>query len=306
MIIQPTEAIQLVTPEMAGDWLSSHNYRHQRKLRAYHVANLSRMMQAGTFRQKTQINFCRLGDSFHLTNGQHTLSAIRASGIAQILSVIVSVVSNDKEIADDFSRHDTHLTRQLSDALIAHELHTELGVTPTALNTIAAGCMFYAYLVGERSVKGATQSTHDEKLETIGRHGLLAKRVLDCFDGFMNLGFLTRKATFAAAMFCFSKDAELSFDFWRNVATDDGLRATDPRKAIREWLRERVTPGGAYNNRGGGSAKVAADHEMVKAIATAWNAWIECRELKMIKIDRDSDMVEFKRIGSLRTKGKVA
>lgn len=299
----PTEAIQLVTPAVATEWLSNFNYRHQRAIRSYHVSSLARMMAAGSFRQKTQVNFCRLGDHYHLTNGQHTLSAIVASGIAQTLSVIVTNVSCEKEVADDFSRHDTHLTRQLSDAMIAHEVHNELGVTPTVLNTLAAACMFYAYLIGERTSKGATQSTHDEKLEIIKRHGRLAKAVSDCFEGFMNLGFLTRKATFSCAMFCFSADKDLSHDFWRSVASDDGLKIADPRKTIREWLRERVTPGGTYQSRM--NAKVAADHEMVKAISVAWNAWVDCRELKVIKIDRESDTAEFKRIGSVRVKGKV-
>ncbi len=299
----PMEGIQVVTPILAAHWLAAYNYIHQRKMRPWHVASLARMMSADQFRQKTQVNFVRYAGKTYLTNGQHTLSAIVASDSPQLLSVIVNDVEHQHQIAEDFSRHDTHLTRQLSDALAAHETHITLGVTVTQLRMIVAASAFYGYLLGEISTKSSTQMTHDEKLALVAKHGEVGKGALALFAGFENESFLTRRTTLAVAMACHEKAADLADQFWPLVASDDGLLIGDPRKTLRNWLRDTSTAGGSWTaNR---VKRTAADHEFVKAIALCWNAWIQQREYKLIKIDQDLDCVNLLRVGTLRTKGKA-
>ena len=302
---QPTESISFkVTPEIAANWLANHNYEHQRNIRAYHVQALARTMEAGQFREKTQINFMRLGDSFHLTNGQHTLSAIEKSGIAQNLCVIVSVARCMNDVADDFSRHDTHLTRQLSDALSAHEVDKELGVTKTQLQWISAASLYLRFLKGEVTFKGNTHSTHDEKIETIRKYGIIGKEALSFFEGHTNKSYLTRKTTLAIAMLCHEASNHAG-EFWAAIAMDDGLKANDPRKVLLEWLKSRVTTGGAYGM-STLSKKTTTDPDFIKGIASAWNAWIESRELKIIRTDHDASTVVFKGVGELTVKRQTA
>src|SRR4249920_224336 len=133
--IYPKEAMsKLVTPELASIWRMQHHYSGQREFRQVHRDSLARMMRAGMFRQKTQISFMQVGDMYYLTNGQHTLSAIETSGCPQILSVVVTRGNSMEDVADDFSRHDTHLTRRFGDSLAAHGVHEEFGIPITQLH----------------------------------------------------------------------------------------------------------------------------------------------------------------------------
>lgn len=299
--ILPFESTSLeVTPSIASDWLSNFNYKHQRKIRPLHVNSLARMMENGCFRQKTQINFMKLGSDFYLTNGQHTLSAIVKSGVFQNLCVIVSNAKTMCDIADDFARHDTHLTRQLSDSLHAHELDVEIGVTKTDLQFISAASLYLSFLKGESNRSSIRSYTNDEKLVIVRKYGYLGRDALSFFVGNTQKTYLTRKTTLAVVMAC-KEATENAGDFWTALANDDGLRANDPRKTLLEWLKLKMTAGsswGAVNSK----KQTANDHELVKGIASAWNAWVEGRQLKCIKINFDSATVELNRVGVFNVK----
>jgi len=288
----------LVTEYIADDWLKNHNYKHQRELKQTHINSLSRMMINGVFRQKTQINFMRLGNSYHLTNGQHTLSAIVKSKCAQNLSVIVSIAKTEEDIADDFSRHDTHLTRKFADSLVAHEVDVRIGVTRTQLNWITAGAIHAEFLKGATRSKSKTSITHDEKLQIVNKYVDIGKSTIEFFSGKTNNAYLTRKTTIAAAMLCNEKH-EHAHEFWAEMAKDDGLKTGDPRKTLLEWLRSKTTGGGRNYNTG---KTIVADHEFIKAMAACWNAWIDGRELKIIKYDFSAKDVEFKSVGTFNAR----
>jgi hypothetical protein len=257
------------------------------------------MMKEGKFRKKTQVAFMYVDGTYYLTNGQHTLAAIELSGVAQELSVVINTGDNMDDVADDFARHDTHLTRQFGDSLVAHAVHEELGLTPRALHFATASIIYYAWATGETGQRFAQQLTHDEKLALVRKHGHLAAQALGFFEGATSRGHLTRRTTVAPAMLCAKVQPETAEQFFRTMAMDDGLRQGDPRKTILEWLRARTTPGGRYSTTSVEHTKVAADHELVKAIASAWNAWIDGRELRAIRINFDLPTAEFKNVGTL-------
>jgi hypothetical protein len=278
---KPSQGFYVVPPELASEWLSTMNYKHQRKIRTYHVTGLAREMEAGRFRANTQVNFCELRGQFHLTNGQHTLAAIIKSGVPQQLCVVVTRVKSEQEIADDFSRHDTHLTRRMADSLAAHEVHLHLGVTPTELQLLTAACVYFASGVNEISARNMSAVTHDEKLNIVMKHGELAVKCVRLLEGRLNKNYLTRKTTLAPMMFTLSHDA--SIEFWEGVRDDDGLRVGDPRKTLLEYLRTSVTIGSRTDSRAL-LAKATSAHALVKGIAVSWNAWVARRDLKIIRV----------------------
>lgn len=299
--MKPTQAISTqVTPSMAADWLLKHPYKGQRKVRNYHVQNLARMMQEGFFTPNTQIAFAQLGQELFLVNGQHTLNAIVFSDVTTPLSIVIHECRTETQVADLFARYDTHLTRQFSDSLTAHRLDEELGVTRNDLNTIAAASMYYAACIGGESFKSLSQLTQDQKMNYMRQYGLLAKSALELFVGASNKSYFTRKTTMASAMFCL-KEPYLASEFFTAVAKDDGLHIGDPRKTLLEWLRSHTTPGGRHHSYS--VSKVAADHEMIKAISLAWNAWTENRDLKVIRVNFDAVYADFNRVGKLQVKG---
>ena len=300
---QPKEGFILVTPQMASRWRVEHHYDGQRVFKQWHCKNLADMMRAGLFRPKTQIAFVRLGDKLFMTNGQHTLAAIELSGVPQLLSVVINDANSEQEVADDFARHDTHLTRQFADSLVAHDVHSDLGVTSTALNSIAAACIFYEQMLGQMTVRGAQMITHDEKLRIVRKHGELGVIAWRFFEGAYTKKYLIRRTTLAPAMACAAETLDMAEAFWVAIARDDGLRAADPRKTLLEWLRIRSTVGGRYGNVNA-SGQVASEHELVKGISVAWNAWVRGDDLKMIKVNFDAPTATFANVGTFVVKGK--
>lgn len=298
----PVEGLKMVGPEQAMRWRSKWHYAGQRDIRSWHVENLAQMMREGKFLPKTQIAFVRVNGHFYLTNGQHTLAAIELSGIAQLLSVVVSEGATMEDVADDFARRDTHLTRQFSTSLIAHAVHDELGLTRRQLELVTAATIYYSQIIGETGKRAAAQITHDQKLAVVRKHGRLGATAISLFDGGVSRSYLTRRSTLAPVMFCTDKQPDKSEEFFRPMALDDGLRQGDPRKTILEWLRSHGTPGCRSGSHGSGGTKVAADHEFVKAIAVAWNAWIDDRELRVIRINFETPIADFASVGVVTVK----
>jgi hypothetical protein len=294
----PSDGYAVVGPDTAKYWLENHNYQHQRALRGYHVEMLSGEMTAGRFREKTQVNFCRCGLSFYLTNGQHTLSAIVKSEQAILLSVVVQDCKSLDEVADNFSRHDTHLTRRLSDALNAHEIDVKLGVSKTELGWITAAAIYYCALIGEIPLKNRSQISHDEKMKIIDSYGILARDSMMAFHEINRKGFsfLTRKSTIACAMHVFMWDEDVCRRFYGEMSRDDGLKRGDPRKTLLEYLRMSRTIGGEVSGRSG---KPTPDHMLVKAQSLAFNAYIQRRELQYLRPSIDGKKAVFEGPGDL-------
>lgn len=297
-IPEPTNGDVIVYPEVAQTWLAQHNYEHQRAIRSYHVTTLTKEMMCDRFRQKTQINFCRLGDTYALTNGQHTLSAIVASGRPQLLNVVVLDVESAQQIADDFSRHDTHLTRQLSTSLVAHEMDKYFGVTRTALDKMSAATLFYSYMVGDSPARATAQISHDEKLVTLKKYGELARSVINIAPISVKgmKSFAARKTTLAPMMVVYNYSPSICEEFYGGMFLDDGLKKGDARKALLNFFRETRTTGGGSGTLKS-DKKAHPDHMLVKAQAIAFNAFVSRKDIIYLRPLAEDKTVEFKNIG---------
>lgn len=295
----PTDGYQVISPEIAQQWLASWNYEHQRPIRSYHVTNLAQEIANGRFRAKTQINFCRLGDEFFLTNGQHTLSAIIKAQQPVLLSVIVLDVQSKNQIADDFTRHDTHLTRQLSVSLIAHELNKTLEVTATELNWITAAVNYYAWMIRESTLKSSIQMTNDVKLNQVVKYGELARSALRTYHepNAKRKDYMVKRTTLACAMHVYNWNPDACESFYGEISRDNGLLIGDPRKTLLEYLRETRSHSGGSNLT---VKKSVPDHYLIKAHAQAFNAFINRRNLKFIRVNVEAQEALFDGPGNVR------
>jgi hypothetical protein len=295
----PIDGYQVITPEIAQQWLASWNYEHQRPIRAYHVNNLAQEILQGRFREKTQINFCQLGGEFYLTNGQHTLSAIIKAQLPVLLSVIVLDVHSKQQIADDFTRHDTHLTRQLAVSLVAHEINKTLEVTATELNWIAAAVNYYAWMIKASSLKSSTQMTNDVKLNQILKYGALARDALRTYHepNAKRRDYMVKRTTLACAMHVYNWNPDACALFYGEISRDNGLLIGDPRKTLLDYMRET-------RSNGGGSIstvkKSVPDHYYPKAHAQAFNAFVNRKQLKIIRVNIDATEAVFNGPGAVR------
>lgn len=299
----PNEGHVIVTPEIAREWLAQFNYEHQRKIRTYHVSLLKNEILSGRFREKTQISFCRTEGRegrFFLTNGQHTLSAIVASETPVKLDIVITNVTSELSVADDYARHDTHLTRQLSDSLIAHGLHNEIGVTASALNWISAAAIYLARMKGQLSITtSAAHVSHDVKFSITKSYGLLGRNALEVIDchSANKKSYLVRKSTLAVVMATYEKEPELCALFFGGIAKDDGLLQGDPRKTTLDYLRTSSTGGNPTGRMRQGVTR-RSEHEAVKSIAVGWNSFVERKELKLIRTNFEARTVVFNRVGT--------
>ena len=283
----PTDGYQVITPEIAQQWLASWNYEHQRPLRAYHVNSLADEIVQGRFREKTQINFCQLGDSFHLTNGQHTLSAIIKAQQPVLLSVVVLEVYTKQQIADDFTRHDTHLTRQLSVSLVAHEINKKLEVTATELGWITAAVNYYAWMIGDSYLKSNIKMTNDVKLNQVVKYGELARAALRVYHepNAKRRDYMVKRTTLACAMHVYNWNPDACASFYGEISRDNGLLIGDPRKTLLDYMREtRSHTGGSIST----VKKSVPDHYYPKAHAIAFNAFINRKQLKFIRVNPEA------------------
>lgn len=295
----PRDGYAIVTPEIATEWLSSWNYEHQRPIRTYQVNNLANEIINGRFREKTQINFCKLGDEYFLTNGQHTLSAIIKAKIPALLSVIVLDVQNKKQIADDFTRHDTHLTRQLAVSLVAHEINKALEVSATELHWIAAAVNYYAWMIGDSSLKSNVMMTNDTKLNLVVKYGELGRDALRTFHepNAKRRDYMVKRTTLACAMHVYNWSPHICEMFYGEISKDNGLLIGDPRKTLLDYLRETRSH---YGSNASIVKKAVPYHYFVKAQAMAFNAYINRKQLKTIRVNPESKDAVFEGPGTVR------
>lgn len=303
ILIKPTDGDHIVNPETAQYWLTNHQYEFQRPIRTWHVNNLASELSRGRFRDRTQVCFCLLDGKYYLVNGQHTLSAIVKSGVSHRLSVVVTVVRSKEGIADEFARHDTHLTRQLSVSLHAHEMHVEFQCSRNELNTIASGSIYYAYSTGRHGSRVANNTTNDEKVAILREYKELSLMALPIWREGRGKPFITRKTTVATMMHTLAKEEvrEIATSFWVDLIRDDGLLRTDPRKILLEFLRDHCSSSGGGSSSSSGKAKLP-ERYLVKAISIGWNAFVDGKTFKVIRpsFDGTGSIVDFKLCGQFR------
>lgn len=300
-IRDPSEAIQIVTPITALHWLENYNYDRQRRLRPLHVKALAREIVEGRFRDKTQISFCRLKKAYYLVNGQHTLSAIHMANVPTRLSVTVTEVASEEHVADEFTRHDTHLTRSASDALYAHRVDEELGVTATELQRITAAAVAYSYMIGEISTNQTTSIPHDVKLAMVRSRGPAIRDALRAIGWPLfrkNSGWSYRKSLLATIAITHYFQPDISVEFWGAIAADDGLAANDPRKVLLKKYEQSTMHSGVIGRRSGG--EIIHESHIPKLAAAAWNAFVGRRPLTFLKIDHAARKAFFAGCGEVQ------
>lgn len=230
----------------------------------------------------TPISFAVLNGEKHLVNGQHTLSAIIRAETPQLLTVTEHQVETEREIAELYFRHDNHLTRSISDAFRALDLVSQTGLTFTEQGKLGAAAGFIDG--GFAGMSSQKRISRDELANAVTNLAIPAKKYFEIIVGCRESLYtaLTRRSTLSIGLICFVYSPLIAPDFWRQVALCDGLKVGDPRKTIHEFLSDVRTPGGGMKSR------IASVGHHSRAIAAAWNAFIENRPLKQIKIIDDS------------------
>jgi hypothetical protein len=90
--------VMIITPALAKTWLANYNHGN-RPIKPTTVAKYARAMKASRWRPG--VGMIQFAEDGRLINGQHTLSAIVASGVSQEMIVTRGARSEDQDVMDD-------------------------------------------------------------------------------------------------------------------------------------------------------------------------------------------------------------
>jgi hypothetical protein len=282
--------VLLVTPELASVWLVTHNYEHQRNISRSTVEFYAEEMRRQTFTQGTPLHFVRWHDSLHLVNGQHTLSAVVASGSPQILTLVYT----SEDPAHAYYRHDRQRRRTTSDMFRSLDLGSELGLTNTQMNQVATGIkVIRSKFLGMGYL---SESIHPNELqEFLREYSEAAGLYYESIAGKPHyMRPMERSATVAVALATFKHaDVEKADAFWHSVAMDDGLSQSDPCKVSVVHLTTTRLGGG--RSLGMTSRSVAYS---CRYLGHCWNAFYAGRSITQSKVKPEHEKKAISLLGT--------
>lgn len=273
-----------ITPELALEILSQSDHEYQRPLRKAWVEFYAKEMKAGNFLTNT-IAICINGsEKKYLVNGQHTLNAIFETGISMTLPVQTFHVSSKEEVASVYARFDKQHKRTRADTFRAYNMEQKLDMTYTAVNRY--GACAYFMLNNFKKTDEKNMISEFEVMDFMIEWKPYAKQFFASIEmsGALRIP-LERKEVFAVGLMT-CRHSKRADEFWHYVATDDGLRVGDPRKTLHNWLEESGVGGGnvGFTRK----KRIIRTSESIRCVVTAWNAFVEGRQLKILSIKNPS------------------
>lgn len=253
--IEPQVSVQLVTPELAAEWLAANT--RNRRLRNKLVDQYARDMVAG--RWAANFEPVQIAESGVLLNGQHRLAAIVASDTTQQMLVVTGVAEDAQDTIDVGAKrtvHDqlgfrgfTNGTTLGATARLAMLLHTGKDYRPTQPEVLAMV-----------NTDETLQWAVEEVLPTLPR--VVQPAVLAyCYLRFHHV------------------DPDAAKRFFEHLTTLDNLPAGSPILA----LHKRLTVGAPIPSTSRGRLFAVA------CFVQAWNAWRNDEERTIIRPRKRKD-----------------
>lgn len=281
----------MVTPTHARALRESAHYGLQRPINDTHVKRLAEEMIAGSFVAGTPVHICEFNGRAFIVNGNHTLEAVIQSGVTVPLSFLYTTVESMAEVAATYSNHDIGRARIWADAIRASGLFEEKEAPQQFVNQFASALVPIQLGFKEVSLRGAGRNASTERLHNLARSRTLRMQMMREYGNQAEYYYLAthrartkiqtmmrRAVVFAVALETFRYQASNATAFWEGMAKDDGLRSTDPRKLLLNYLAES-------------SASHPAKALQVRAVASAWNAFYEKREITVLRPSYDQPFV---------------
>lgn len=269
--------VKTITPQEAAEILEKYKYHGQRKISPAHVEELKREMLAGRFVGAT-VEIVRNGKSAYLTNGQHTLSAVVASGIEQqLIFVERHSLSIEQDAARVYTSTDIGKKRSLIDKLSAYGLPSELGVNVSLTAHISAAVLLI--LTGfEVSGRKMGSVTLDELIVGMRLYKGPSLAYINAAGSQSNMGKkMLNRAPMAIGIATFSCCEKKAGEFWGVVSSGLSEKKNDPRLMLREKLATFSVSGG------GSTYKALSVPQFLRMAASAWNAYYNGENFRNFK-----------------------
>jgi hypothetical protein len=277
-----TSEVVLVTPEYARTLRTTCHFERQRAINADQVKRLASEMSHGWFLAGTPIWLCVLPDrSMLIVNGNHTLEAVASLDFAVPLTIVYQQVTDINEASLAYACFDINRTRTWLQAAQAIGLDDKIPLVQAVLPALSLISLNFV------ENKAATNITQSRRLrfDAAADYTSAAHLLHVAFHGGARsiLALLRRAPVFAVALATSRYQPGVAEEFWHGIAADDGLKTTDPRKALLRYLANNAVRTSIYRM------------EQAKGAALAWNAFFKKQELTLIK---PNQMKEFYLFGT--------
>lgn len=264
--------------QRVSDILSQCFYEPQRrrdKTNSGHVEIYAEQMKRGLWKPGSQIAFARVGDDLYLINGYHRMWAVSESGKAQIFQALIQDFRSLDEVGPWYYSFD-HLMRKRSDRQImdAAGLYSQYS---DIRRELAAAAYNAAWVLGTGfSVWGNINKPKVWKLpDHVAANLELWRPAMRGYNAAMTAAdcnvpsFFYSTGCVAVALATFRYQQKSASDFWIGAIQDDGLKKTDPRRALNMW---RMRP-----------RSVGTSFDAACAASLAWNAFHNGEPLQLIR-----------------------
>lgn len=264
----------IVSSEEAVRILETVNWERQRDVSDAHVRDLRMAILKGELTFLT-LAYAQLPDGrLVLVDGQHRLWALSDLNRSLDATVVVHRVHTDREVGELYLKYDRSKARGPDVALKA------LGVlenSPVRSHFVKRMSPAVALIRSGFSRSYRQDKSFIDRADDVRTWLPEITLYHDALAGISQPTHrrLVRAAVAAVALVTFKHQPGMASEFWSRTASQEMLKADDPRYRLMAWLNENTTT----RNKRGLSEVAYALH-----VAGAWNAYAEGRALKLLKV----------------------
>lgn len=256
---EPTGRLEWVPPELANQWLTTHNYRWQRRVRPFQVARLVAAIESGEFKPGI-LQFALTPERLVLIDGQHRLSAVVATGRPQRFYVIEHPVESDAEIDELYGILDTGMARQVRDAPQLLRYGDALGVQPKIRHALISAAHLLATGFSPSSSSGRLVTPPSRRYQALHQFEGVIDEVVRLHGEAKqpHSQRLLIAGVMAVEMVTLRDQPKTAVPFWEKVARQAGYEVGDGEHHLVTFLNDPKT------------FRMPADR-MARYVASAWN-----------------------------------
>jgi len=256
--MEVTATVEVVTPELAADWLARPS--RNRPMHEDTVHRYASAMQRGDWSLTGEgIKFDPRG---RLVDGQHRLAAVVEGG-ESIRSLVVRGVE-----ATAFDDMDSGRKRQMADVLRMHGYSSSHALAAAVLLIITYD--WYGDFVTSRP--GRVFPTRKQQLDILGQHPAIEESVRRAGRSGIRTLVASRAVPAALHYIVASVDADDAEAFFTLLESGENLQRGHPVYALRKRLIDNASS----------RTKLSAN-DIAALIAKAWNAYRSGREIVQLK-----------------------
>lgn len=265
-----------ISPTGARNILRSTEYDRQRSMKASNLLFLKNQMAGNQFAPFTTLTLKAEGNHVFLIDGRHRLTACFESEKTQ--SFWVQFAESEKSKAKLYSVMDIGAARSNFDGL--HALGTFDSIaTSYRSTTVSAIRRIYSGMVSNAREKKSAEELNEMVTPWLE----LSRQYYETINGLPNSQYLKSSRILAVALVTLRYQGFIASEFWKCIASDDGVSQTDPRKHLIRQISDRNS---FIRNTSGSQDKRSALY-----IAKCWELHFNNKQAHRITFDEKASVV---------------